>query len=90
MENSKNEESSRRSIRIPSVLIMTLLMQAAAILIWATQLDARVNGVEQQVLNSRSLNEKFAKLEERLDDVKQGMGDIKHQLDHLTERLLKP
>ena len=69
--------------------IVTLLMQAGAILIWATQLDARVNGVEQQMMNNHGLNEKFAKLEERLDDVKQGMGEIKRQIEQLTENLLK-
>ncbi len=69
--------------------VVTLLMQAGAILIWATQLDARVNGVEQQMMNNHGLNEKFAKLEERLDDVKQGMGEIKRQIEQLTQNLLK-
>ena len=66
-----------------------VLMQGCMILIWATQLDARVNGVEQQIFNSRNLNEKFAKLEERLDDVKQGMSDIKRQIEQLTQCVMK-
>jgi hypothetical protein len=81
--------SRKTVIRMPMALIFTLLMQAAVILIWATQLDARVNGVEQQMLGNHGLNEKFAKLEERLDDVKQGMGDIKRQIEQLTQNLLK-
>ena len=79
----------RKPLRIPLTLISMVLMQGCMILIWATQLDARVNGVEQQIFNSRNLNEKFAKLEERLDDVKQGMSDIKRQIEQLTQCVMK-
>ena len=68
--------------RLPLALVVTLMIQAASILIWATQLDARVNGVEHQCAGTSSLNEKFARLDERLDGMKQ-------QLDRLTNRLLK-
>lgn len=80
----------RLRIRLPAAIILSLLMQAAAILVWATQLDARVNGIERQSVNNSQLNEKFARLEERLDSLKQSMGDLKRQLDRLTDKLLKP
>jgi len=75
--------------RMPYALIITLLVQAASVLIWATQLDARVNGMEQQCAGASGLMEKFARLEERIDGVKQDIGNVKHQLDRLTDRLLK-
>lgn len=69
-------------------VVFTLLVQAGGILIWATQLDARVNVIEQQSMNTTSMNEKFARLEERLDGMRQNIDDMKRQLNRLTDRLL--
>jgi Tfp pilus assembly protein PilO len=77
-------------LRIPFAVLITVLVQAAGVLIWATQLDARVGGMEQQVMSTTALNEKFARLEERLENMKQDLGGMKRQLDHLSDRLLKP
>lgn len=85
----EHEPKRKSPLRIPTAIIISLLMQASVILIWATQLDARVNGVEQHMLGNQGLNERFAKLEERLDDVKQNVGDIKRQLEFLTQNLLE-
>ena len=74
--------------RIPFAVILTMMIQAAAVLIWATQLDARVSGMEQQSVNAGNLNEKFARLDERLDGMKQNLDSVRRQLDHLTDRLL--
>jgi|GEM_PF-6283343 len=84
----KDPHCWRLRIRLPLAVIVTLMMQAAAILIWATQLEARVSGVEQQSINSSQLNEKFGRLEERLENMKQSIGDVKRQLDRLTDSLL--
>ena len=85
------EEPEKLSYRcIPHAVILTLVMQVAGILIWATQLDARVNGMEQQSVSNSAFNEKFARLDERLDNMKEDMSGLKHQLDRLTEHFLKP
>jgi len=68
--------------RISMAVAVTLLVQVASVLIWATQLDARVNSVEHLCTGNSGLNEKFARLDERLDG-------MKHQLDRLTDKLLK-
>lgn len=68
--------------RLPLAILVTLLAQAASVLIWATQLDARVNNIEHICSGNSNLNEKFARLDERLDDMKQ-------QLDRITNKLLK-
>jgi hypothetical protein len=76
--------------RIPYAVIITLLVQAAGILIWASQLDTRDNAMEQRTASGIGLNEKFARLEERLENMKQDIGGIRRELDRLTDKLLKP
>ena len=74
---------------IPWSVVLTLLLQFIAIVIWATQLDARVNNMEQQNVSTGALNEKFARLDERLDNLRDDFGGMKRQLDRLTEQLLR-
>jgi FKBP-type peptidyl-prolyl cis-trans isomerase (trigger factor) len=76
--------------RIPLSLVMMILAQMAAMLVWATQLDARVGDMERNSGNAFALNEKFARLEERLDNVRQNMEAIKRQMDHLADKLIRP
>ena len=95
MENSNkkdwpDEPGWKIDRHVSVAVILMLLFQVAGVLIWATQLEARVGGMEQQSVNSSTLNEKFARLEERLENMKQDIGSMKRQLDRLTERLLKP
>jgi Tfp pilus assembly protein PilO len=73
--------------RVPVVVIITLMVQMGGALVWATQLDARVGDMERETLSSSGLNEKFARLEERLDNMKQDLAGMKRQLDHLTDKL---
>ena len=84
--SNKTQHSARR---ISLALVMTIVVQVASILIWATQLNARVNGMEQQCAATGALSEKFARLDEHLDGMKQDLSGVKHQLDRLTDRLLK-
>lgn len=86
----QEEERWKIDKRIPLAVIITLLVQLAGTLIWATQLDARVNHIEQQSTGNYSLNERFGRLEERLDNVKQDTDALKRLLAQLTERLIKP
>ena len=74
--------------RVPIAVIVTLLVQMGGALVWATQLDARVADMERASITGANLNEKFARLEERLDNMKQDTAAMKRQLDHLTERLI--
>jgi hypothetical protein len=50
--------------RVPLAVIVTLLLQLGGALIWSAKLDARVDNLEQETINSSGLNEKFARLEE--------------------------
>lgn len=78
-----------KTSRIPLAVLVTLLMQFIAVIIWATQLDARVGAMETQNVPAATFNEKFARLDERLDNLREDFGGMKHQLDRLTERLLR-
>ena len=84
----RREDHWKLDRRIPFAVILTMLLQLAGALIWATQLDARVGNVEEQMVSDSSLNEKFGRLDERLESLKQNMDGIKRQLDKLTDRLL--
>ncbi|MDE3060250.1 MAG: hypothetical protein KGJ06_04505 [Pseudomonadota bacterium] len=75
--------------RVPVAVILALLVQMGGALIWATQLDARVGDIERVATGTSSLNEKFARLEERLKDMKDNIDGMRRQLDQLTDRVLK-
>lgn len=72
--------------RIPMALLVTLCVQIATALIWATQLDARVSHVEQQGMGAVTMGEKFARLEERLDFLKQNITTMRQQLDRIAQK----
>ena len=86
--NKRRDEYGAPFRRIPLAVIITLLVQCIGAVIWATQLDARVAAMEEQSVSTVVLNEKFARLEERLDNMKQDLSGMKRQLDRLTERFL--
>jgi hypothetical protein len=85
----KIDNAWRLDKRVPVAVIVAMLLQLAGILIWATQLDARVSSMEQQMVGSPALGEKFARLEERLEYMKQDVQYIKHQLERLADRMSK-
>jgi hypothetical protein len=83
------QSQAQKEITVPLAVVIALLLQMAGALIWSVQLDARVNNLEEGTVSSKGLSEKFARLEERLDNLKEMTADLKRQIDQLTERLLK-
>jgi hypothetical protein len=75
--------------RIPLLFLLTLITQIGAALIWATQLDARVEQVEKNSYDARLLGEKIGRMEERLEYAHEDMRAIKQQLIMINERLAK-
>lgn len=67
--------------RIPIALLVTLFIQFASALIWATQLNARVGSLEQEVIGASSFGEKLARIDERLQGVKQDIEFVKHWME---------
>lgn len=74
---------------VPLALVATLLMQLAAGLVWATHLEARVGGLEERYPDNAALAERFARLEERMDGIKDDMQAVKQRMDMLLERLVR-
>ena len=82
----KNENGWKIDRSISIAVVMTSCLEMAGVLLWATELDARVSGMERQQLITIDINEKFARLEERLDNLQPNAEVIRRQLDRLTER----
>ncbi len=75
--------------RIPIALLITLFLQIAAAIIWATQLNARVDTLEHEAGESSGFGEKLARIDERLQNMKQDMESIKYAVGITGNRLVK-
>ena len=75
--------------RIPIALLVTLFLQIAIAIIWTTQLNARVDTLEQKADYSSDFGEKLARIDERLQAVKQYMEDIRQEIRSVNGRLAK-
>mgnify|MGYP001228416554 FL=1 len=65
MINEPEITSWRVDKRIPIALLMTLFLQLAAAIIWATQLNARVDTLEHEATETSGFGEKLARIDER-------------------------
>jgi hypothetical protein len=71
--------------RIPIALLATLIMQFAAALIWASRLNARVETLEIHAEHSHDLSEKLARIDERVQAMKQDTDFIKQSINRITK-----
>jgi len=85
----KHTAKWRLDRRVPLTVLVALLVQFAAAIVWATQLDARVDMIERHAMDGSGLSVRFARLEERLEFLKQDMSFLKTQLDQLNQHLLR-
>lgn len=67
--------------RLPLTLIVTLLTQLVAIAGWASYLDARVASLELMRPDAAQLADRFARVEERLQNVRDDIAFIRRQLE---------
>ena len=74
---------------IPIAVIITILVQVIGIFVWAASLEARVAHVEKQNTSNEHHTEKLARIEERLEYMKQDTEAIKKQLGFITNRLMR-
>ena len=83
------ERSWRMDRRVPLALLLTLVLHFAAVLVWATKLDARLQFVEKHAEHLASNSDRLARIEERLDVLRRDSEQIQHKLDVLTQRLIR-
>lgn len=66
--------------RIPIALLLMLFIQIVSGIVWATQLNARVGNLENEAGASAGFGEKLARIDERLQNLKQDMEFIKREV----------
>jgi len=81
MNNDKHWKLDRR---IPVAVVIALFMQMMGAIVWATSIDARVNQIEQNTMGGAFASEKFARIEERLEHLKEDIVIIRRQLENLS------
>lgn len=79
----------RMDKRIPIALLITLFLQFVSAIIWATQLNARVGTLEQESAGAADFGEKLARIDERLQGLKQDMEFIKREVGIVGGRVNK-
>ena len=75
--------------RIPIALLITLFFQIFSAIVWATQLNARVNNLEQHDVEAVGFSEKLARIDERLQAMKQDTQSIKNDVAKVINHLMK-
>lgn len=75
--------------RIPVALLIAICVQLASALIWATYLEARVSLLEKETSTTPQLSQQYARLEERMDAVREEVGNIRTELQRMTDALLR-
>src|SRR5579885_764923 len=71
--------------KIPLTLFSALVGQCVGLIVWGTYLEARLEAVEHAQAEQAGLNEKFARLEERIDALRGDIAQMRRQLDRLAE-----
>lgn len=91
------KESWHLDRRVPLALIVVILVQTAGIVWWAATLQAkseaqegRIVRLEQQNAQSTLLGERLARLEERMDGLRENTSRIERLLRALVQDSPKP
>lgn len=63
--------------RIPPALIIAAISQLCALVAWAVYLDARVAHLEADAPIPTQLAERFVRIEERLEGLREDIGELK-------------
>lgn len=72
--------------RIPLALIVALMVQTGGAFWWASNLAARVESLERQAAAVAPQGDRLTRVEVRLDNVVDGIGEIKALLRPATPR----
>lgn len=70
--------------RVPLAVILAMILQAVAALVWATKLDARVAVLEETRVENRMVSAQVARVEERIEALR---GEIAGLRERIEERL---
>ncbi len=71
--------------RVPIALIVTIAMQSAVIIWWASQIEARVNGLEQTDAERATVEARLVRLETTTEQQTRVLIRIEDKLDRVIE-----
>lgn len=71
--------------KVPIALIITIVAQGLALVVWAAKMDGRVETVERHVTETRDDGSRLARLEVFRDDLGRRLDRIEAKLDRLVE-----
>lgn len=83
---SENNQHWVLERKVPVAVITIFFIQVITVIVWATQLAARVEHVEQKALSNEVASEKFARLEERLEHIREDITIIRRQIEKATDQ----
>jgi len=72
--------------RIPIALLVAVLMQTAAALVWAGAAGERIAQLEYQVQSVHVLTERTARMEARLESAQAALERIEAKIERVEER----
>jgi hypothetical protein len=64
--------------KVPLALIMTMFIQTAGIMWWAATTTERLSAVERRIEMSAPQGDRLTRVEVRLDNIVEGLGEIKN------------
>lgn len=67
--------------RVTLAVILAIVLQTSSGLIWAGQAAERLSNVERSMGAVAALNERIARLEEQVIDMRESLGRIERKLD---------
>ena len=73
--------SKRFDAHISLALILTVVLQSAAALLWAGAAAERINQLERRTANASAITERLARLEEQMSQARAALERIEQRLD---------
>lgn len=74
--------------RVPVALILAIFLQTAGAFWWASNIDSRVAQLENQMESRAMVNERLARMEERVEGLRADISDIRGSMTNI-ERYLR-
>ena len=90
MTDSPPREPWHLDRRVPVALIVTLVIQTGAVVWWASNIDKRVEQLEDQVATRALVNERLARMEAQIGGIRENTARIESWLRRISDRADKP
>lgn len=72
--------------RVPIALILTILFQGAALIVWGARIDARVTQLESKAIAEVDQPSRIVRLETKMEGMQDSLKDANGKLDRLLAK----